>query len=684
MADIAPLSRRRRIIFRLICVCLPLFGLALLEVALRLFGWGGYSDFFRELPLPDGTTLVISDVAGSSNYFYANRDKPGTNDEFSFVMPKPAGTTRIFLCGESAIKGFPQPRAFAAGEFLKQMLQEVWPDRQTEVINLGTTAVASFPVLDIMKQAVEYDPDLIILYAGNNEFFGAYGVASVNQGLASPWLIAAQYRLRSLGIVQAMQQLVGKSADLEGRTLMEAMIGEVYIAPDSALRDGAARLLEAHVSQIAAVSKAHDVPLLVCLPAANERGLAPLGESRLDGFTSEDQKSIRDQVAQATSQLQAAPDKAREILVELLRKAPQHAQANFLLAQCEETLGNRTQALTRYRTAIDVDTMPWRPPTRSIDAIRRAAEENNVPLCDVPALFRQTESEAGVDWDLMDDHVHFSLKGQYELARALVSALETFDPPLRVNPEQFAQLPDLESLSKTMGHSQYDAYGVAVQMRDIFAIPFMKKSNPQAYRRWSEAVPEAEEAMPPSIREVARQWQDKGTHAGAIRPLNGMVARVLMREQKYSEAEELFRAAQRSVPEYSSWHMEYVYFALVSSRQLRESGSLAPEDERIAREELRRGNVLLAHGASASGMAERHMGRIHQVLGEFAEAIPYLQAARKRLGGLELVATDQALILSYIKTGQLERARQLVREGSEHSGQYRDHYQKMLKAIPAS
>ncbi len=117
------LSRRRRIIFRFVCVCLPLVGLALLEGVLRLFGWGGYSDFFRELPLSDGTTLVVSDVAGSSNYFYANREKPGTNDEFSFVMPKPAGTTRIFLCGESAIKGFPQPRAFAAGEFLEQMLQ---------------------------------------------------------------------------------------------------------------------------------------------------------------------------------------------------------------------------------------------------------------------------------------------------------------------------------------------------------------------------------------------------------------------------------------------------------------------------------------------------------------------------------------------------------------------------------
>jgi hypothetical protein len=130
--------------------------------------------------------------------------------------------------------------------------------------------------------------------------------------------------------------------------------------------------------------------------------------------------------------------------------------------------------------------------------------------------------------------------------------------------------------------------------------------------------------------------------------------------------------------------MEYVYFGLVCSPALVKTGKLDSAGEAIAREELRRGQVLLAHGGSTSGMAERHMGRTHQLLGEFAEAIPYLRAARNRLTGLDLVATDQALILSYIKTGQLESARRLARQGSEHSGEFRAHYQKMLQAIPAS
>jgi tetratricopeptide (TPR) repeat protein len=678
-----PISRRRRILFRLICISFPLLLFALAEGSLRLFGWGGYSDFFRELPLDDGTTLVVSDTTGSSNYFYANRNKPGTNDEFSFVMPKPAKTTRIFLCGESAIKGFPQPRGFASGEFLEQMLQASRPDQNVEVINLGTTAVASFPVLDIVKQAAAYDPDLVILYAGNNEFFGAYGVASINRGMASPALMAWQYRWRSLAVAQALQQAFGQNADLKGRTLMEAMIGDVYIAPDSDLRTAATTLLHSHVSRIAEVCKASKIPLLICLPAANERGLAPMGDFNMPEASPERLKSVAYGLRQAMD-AKDSPEEARTFLRDVIQQAPQHAKAHFLLAQCEESLGNMETALTHYRSAVDFDTMPWRPPTILLSAIKQAADENGIPLCDVPAYFRSIDSPAGIGSALMDDHVHPSLKGQYELARAFLTSLQSFEGDLQLTAEQAARIPEYDELLSRMYHNQYDEYGVSAKMQQIFGVSFMAESNPEALQRWSNTVASAESTMPPPILEVARKWRDRKTHAGATRPLSGMVGRELIREQKFDDARELFLAAQRNVPEYSSWHMEYVYFGLVCSEHLRTTGTLDDQGIAVARDELRRGEILLSHGASVSGMAERHMGRIHQLLGEFMEAIPYLQTARGRLGGMDLVATDQALILSYVKTGQMAEARRLARDGVEHSGEFRAHYEKMLSAIPAS
>jgi hypothetical protein len=95
-------------------------------------------------------------------------------------MPKPAETVRIFLFGESAAKGYPQPRNLAMSAFMEAMLTDAWPGRTVEVINMGTTAVASFPIIPMVREAVALQPDLFVFYVGNNEFLGAYGTASFN------------------------------------------------------------------------------------------------------------------------------------------------------------------------------------------------------------------------------------------------------------------------------------------------------------------------------------------------------------------------------------------------------------------------------------------------------------------------------------------------------------------------
>jgi predicted extracellular nuclease len=48
-----------------------------------------------------------------------------------------------------------------------------------------------------------------------------------------------------------------------------------------------------------------------------------------------------------------------------------------------------------------------------------------------------------------------------------------------------------------------------------------------------------------------------------------------------------------------------------------------------------------------------------------------------------LVAADQALVVSYVKTGQFEQARELAINGATHAGPYAALYQGMLKELPA-
>jgi tetratricopeptide (TPR) repeat protein len=181
--------------------------------------------------------------------------------------------------------------------------------------------------------------------------------------------------------------------------------------------------------------------------------------------------------------------------------------------------------------------------------------------------------------------------------------------------------------------------------------------------------------MSPGVLAAAREWQTFGPHAGGLRPLTGMVARVLLREGKTEEALKFYQIAARQVPDYTSWYLEYVYFALACRQKI--DGTLDPGALAEAAEAIAQGQFLLTHGYSESGLTERYLGRLHQLRSEWAEAIPFLLAARPKMQAEDLVATDQALILSYLQTGQKQKALALADDGIKHSGQFAEIYRRL-------
>ena len=193
---------KRQIIFRWLAVSLPFLALGLAETILRLAGLGGYSPFVRDVGEWRGSRLMMVEPAATRPYFFAARDRPGYADQSVFLMPKPATTFRIFLVGESAAKGYPQPPNLSMGSFLQAMLQDLNPNKKIELLNMGTTGVSTFPLVYMTKELVRYSPDLIIVYAGNNEFYGAYGVASTSRGLGTRAGLKAQRAIRSMAVLQ--------------------------------------------------------------------------------------------------------------------------------------------------------------------------------------------------------------------------------------------------------------------------------------------------------------------------------------------------------------------------------------------------------------------------------------------------------------------------------------------------
>jgi lysophospholipase L1-like esterase len=529
----------RRRLFAAITFALPFLGLALAEVVLRLFGWGGYPDWIRPAGiLPSGETLCIVEPAAAKPYFYANPDRPGYAEQSNFLMPKPKNTFRIFVVGESAAKGYPQPRNLAVSSFLEAMLSDATNDKKVEVINLGTTAVASFPLVYQVRDALRFDPDLFVFYVGNNEFFGAYGVASINASGSLPvWALRAMRAARGLALVQILDAWLYKGAD-ENRSLMEQMIGRTFIAVDSPLRETAARNLGANLGAMLDEVKRADIPVLVCTTASNESGLAPLGQDDMSGLDENRQNEVRSLVAQAESAISANnPELAGDLLDRADDLAPSHARARFLLGQAMAAMGRTKEAREAFLAARDRDTMPWRPTSRTEEAIRSAARARGAPLCDIASIFRDESAQGATGWDLLDDHVHLSLAGQARAARAMAAAV---GPLMGLDPTFTANLPDDQAYTRRLGRNFYDDYRVNHTLRVLFGIPFMRETNPLAFARFEQSVREAEAQMSPPILSVAREWQTFRPHAGGLRPLTGMVARVKLRENLPAEALPLY------------------------------------------------------------------------------------------------------------------------------------------------
>jgi tetratricopeptide (TPR) repeat protein len=147
-------------------VAAPLLFLGLLEGVLWLGGYGYSPSFF--VPVR-GTDLLATNPRFGWRFF----PKAIARTPLPLVMrrEKSPGRPRVFVLGESAAMGVPEP-LFGFARYL---------DPDWEVVNTAMTAVNSIVVREIAEECARYQPDAFIVYMGNNEVVGP-------QSAAGAWL----------------------------------------------------------------------------------------------------------------------------------------------------------------------------------------------------------------------------------------------------------------------------------------------------------------------------------------------------------------------------------------------------------------------------------------------------------------------------------------------------------------
>jgi tetratricopeptide (TPR) repeat protein len=399
---------------------IPLVLLAALELGLRLGGYGYPTTFFLESH--QGTRPVhIDNVRFGWRFF----PRPLARMPQPLVVPvdKPADTCRIFVFGESAAMGEPEP-AYGFPRILKLLLEGRFPGRRFEVVNVAMTAINSNIILPIAQECARQQGDFWVVYMGNNEVVGPFGPGTVfGAALPHRTLLRLSLALKTTRVGQlldaAVQRLRQGSATPQTWGGLEMFLARQIRHDDPRLEAVYGRFAQ-NLNDILRLGVDSGARVLVNTMVSNLRDCAPFGSLHSPGL-SDETLAQWEKLYQTGSRLQEAGDfsRAQDALRQAAQLDPNYADLQFRLARGFESAGDYEEARHRFELARDLDTLRFRCDTRLNQILREVAGQRTregIYLADAAREFARLSLHGVPGEQYLYEHVHFRFEGNYLLA----------------------------------------------------------------------------------------------------------------------------------------------------------------------------------------------------------------------------------------------------------------------------
>ncbi|SMD32769.1 TPR repeat-containing protein [Reichenbachiella faecimaris] len=375
-------------VYYVIMALLPVLFFVFVELGLVAFNYGNdYSLFIK----PDGGTPGMLYLNPQRSYKYFG-DLKGTVffKGIGFKEKKEPDSFRIFVLGGSSAQGFPYAQNAAFPSHLKRRLDLLHPNQSVEVINLGASAINTHTLLDMLPEVLAQQPDLLLIYAGHNEYYGALGPASSRSFGICPAFVSTLLWLKEFKTFQLMEGLVASISygqPKHSANLMEDMIGESFVYQGSSVYEAGLSQFQYNMKKILSLIQTANVPVILGTLSSNLKDHKPFNSDEKD---------------------------------ETGRSAVQH----FELAHRLLGMGDFAQARQHFIKAKELDGLRFRAPEKINETIRQLTKEFDVPLVEVDDWFNNISEEQIVGNNLMCDHLHPNLRGYFELSKAYYTMIE--------------------------------------------------------------------------------------------------------------------------------------------------------------------------------------------------------------------------------------------------------------------
>jgi len=358
---------------------------------LRVFNYGENKSQWLET----GKDKLILNYDIARRYFPTAKNAPvALSSQFDKIKKK--NSFRIFVIGESSAAGFPYLPNGSFSNYLEQRLKLVYPDIPIEVVNTGITAINSYAWLDLVDGIIEQKPDLIILYGGHNEYYGALGVASTESFGSSDLLIKISLWLNRFkttemvrNSIQGLFSIFKKEAPLKAGTLMAVLSKGQQIEYQSELFNKGISQFETNLKSLLTKVNQNNIPVILSTLVSNYKDQKPFVSSPLNNLPS--------------------------------------ANDVYFTAKEKINSGDTRSADSLFRLAKDLDLLRFRAPEAINHVIRNLSEEFDYPLADVDSLFRDASPYNITGDNLMTDHLHPTLRGYQLMGRMYYDLMKQKD-----------------------------------------------------------------------------------------------------------------------------------------------------------------------------------------------------------------------------------------------------------------
>jgi tetratricopeptide (TPR) repeat protein len=492
----------------------PLVLLGSVELALRLVGYGYPASFFLRTRIR-GHEFYVPNAKFTFRFFSATQARSSL--PIRMAADKSTNAYRVFLLGESAANGDPEP-TYGVGRYLEVLLRERFPQTDFEVVCVAITGINSHTILPIARECAGHQGDLWLVYMGNNEMVGPFGAETVFGARApSPALVRATLALKTTRIGQLLDALAGR---LKGHSPSRKSWGgmqmfmENRLRPDHPARQRVYASFRKNLEDILCAAQRAGVPVALSTVAVNLEDCAPFASLHAAGLALNEaaawNKAYEEGVALETA------GSYREALGpyrEAARIDPYYADLQFRMGTCDLALTNYDQARRDFALARDYDALAFRADTAINETIKAAAVRHagqGVYLVDAAEALAQS-SPAGIPGrEFFYEHVHLNFDGNYLLARTFAEQVIKLLPNSISVRDQRSWAP-AETCNRRLAVTVWDRQRVWQPIFNRITFPpFTGQLNHAAVIRRCEAkLEEAKAKMSLQTPEQARQMYEE-------------------------------------------------------------------------------------------------------------------------------------------------------------------------------